>query len=334
MLSKATVIGTGAMGTVMAQILAANNVNVALLGRRSELVERLLVARENTEHLPGVRLPERVYPTVDARRALSHTELVISTTPCQHLREAWGVYGAYLPPRTPVCSASKGIEAGTLLRPSEVIAACVRDAAPLAVLSGPSVAPEVARCLPATVVVACADDAVGAMVRDALSTTWFRVYTSRDVLGVEVAGAMKNVIAIAAGILDGLHAGDNAKAALLTRGLVEMTRLGVRLGANPETFVGLAGIGDLITTCVSPLGRNRTAGEQISLGKSLEDVVRESRSVIEGVPTTRAVLELAARVGVELPITQAVAAVLFEGKPPLAALSELMSRPHKAEQRL
>ncbi len=330
MLSKATVIGTGGMGTVTAHILASNNIHVSLLGRRGELVQELLVTRENRRHLPGLRLADRVIPTLDAPRALANTELVVAAVPCQHLREAWRPLADRVPDGVPICSVTKGIEARTLARPSQIIAE-LSPGRPISVLSGPSIAPEVARCLPATVVVACEDTEIAELVRDALSTSWFRVYTNPDVIGVELAGAMKNIIALAAGILDGLRAGDNAKAALLTRGLVEMTRLGVAAGARPQTFVGLAGVGDLITTCVSPLGRNRSAGEAIGRGRRLDDVLASSASVVEGVPTTRAVLALARRYEVEMPITQAVADVLFEGKEPLAALTELMNRPAKPE---
>lgn len=333
MLTKATVVGTGAMGTVVAQILAGNNVNVALLGRRSEQVEALLTTRENRRYLPGIKLPERVRPTTDPARALHNTELVVSAVPCQHLRATWEQVGGYVAAGVPVCSVTKGIETETLARPSQIIDAYVGDN-PIAVLSGPSIAPELARCLPATVVVACGTTDVARLVQSVLSTSAFRVYTNPDVLGVELAGALKNVIALAAGILDGLRAGDNAKAALLTRGLVEITRLGVALGARQQTFVGLAGVGDLVTTCVSPLGRNRSAGERIGRGVSVEDVIRETSSVIEGIPTTRAVLKLANRHNVEMPITAAVNAVLFENKPPLEAITELMSRPPKAEEPL
>jgi glycerol-3-phosphate dehydrogenase (NAD(P)+) len=169
------------------------------------------------------------------------------------------------------------------------------------------------------------------MIQEVLTTSWFRVYTNTDIIGVELAGAVKNVIALAAGTLDGLRAGDNAKAALLTRGLVEITRLGVALGARQETFVGLAGVGDLVTTCVSPIGRNRSTGEKIGRGRPLAEILAESSSVIEGVPTTEAVLRLAGQVGVEMPITQAIADVLFQGKPPLSAISDLMNRPPKRE---
>ena len=333
MLTKVAVVGTGAMGTVLAQVLAGNNIHVALLGRRSEHVEAMLTTRENRRYLPGIRFFDRIRPSADPAKALAGAELVFSAVPCQFLRPTWERIGGYLGAHVPICSVTKGIETRTLARPSQIVDAYVGDN-PIAVLSGPSIAPELARCLPATVVVACSASEVAQLVQSVLSTSAFRVYTNPDVVGVELAGALKNVIALAAGILDGLRAGDNAKAALLTRGLVEITRLGVALGARQQTFVGLAGVGDLVTTCVSPLGRNRSAGESIGRGTSVEDVVRQSPSVIEGIPTTRAVLALAARHRVEMPITEAVHAVLFENKPPLEAITELMSRPPKAEEPL
>ncbi|MFQ5807008.1 MAG: NAD(P)H-dependent glycerol-3-phosphate dehydrogenase [Phycisphaerae bacterium] len=333
MLTKATVVGTGAMGTVLAQVLAGNNIHVALLGRRSVQVESLLTTRENRRYLPGIMLSERIMPTADPAKAMANSELVVSAVPCQFLRATWERIGSYVGVGVPICSVTKGIETETLARPSQIIDAYVGDN-PIAVLSGPSIAPELARCLPATVVVACASAEVARLVQGVLSTSAFRVYTNPDVPGVELAGALKNVIALAAGILDGLRAGDNAKAALLTRGLVEITRLAARLGARQQTFVGLAGVGDLVTTCVSPLGRNRSAGERIGRGTTVESVVRESPAVIEGIPTTRAVLALAARYNVEMPITEAVNAVLFEKKPPLDAITELMNRPPKAEEPL
>lgn len=330
MLTKATVIGTGAMGTLAAQILAGNELHVALLARRAEVAQELVVRRENVRHLPGIRLNERITPTDDAAWALQHTELVVSAVPCQHVRDTWERIGPFVAAGVPICSATKGIETQSLLLPSRIIDQNVGDN-PLAVLSGPSIALEVARCLPATVVLACREAGVAETLRGVLSSSWFRVYTNDDVLGVELAGAVKNVTAIAAGILDGLRAGDNAKAALLTRGLAEIARLGMALGARADTFMGLAGVGDLVTTCVSPLGRNRSAGERIGRGESVETVLRESTSVIEGIPTTRAVLELAHRHGVEMPITQAVSDVLFHGKAPLAAITDLMNRPPRAE---
>jgi len=329
MITKATVVGAGAMGTVVSHLLASNNVHVALFARRGEFVHELLTLRENRRYLPGLRLPERVRPTADARAALANTELIISAVPCQHLEAVWGPIAGFAPRGVPTCSVTKGIETATLRRPTEALAAL--GLGPLAALSGPSIAPEIARCLPATVVVASETPQVAEMAQESLSASYFRVYTSPDLVGVELAGALKNVIALAAGILDGLKAGDNAKAALLTRGLVEITRLGVAMGADRATFAGLAGIGDLVTTCVSPIGRNRTAGERIARGATAEQVIARSPSVIEGIPTTRAALRLAARNDVEMPITQAVAEVLFEGKEPLAAITELMNRPPKPE---
>ncbi|HWB52755.1 MAG TPA: NAD(P)H-dependent glycerol-3-phosphate dehydrogenase, partial [Tepidisphaeraceae bacterium] len=223
----------------------------------------------------------------------------------------------------------------TLLRPlqviSDVISPGVRYAGPLAALSGPNIAAEIARYLPATAVVASENQAFAQRVQSVFSTEWFRVYTNADVIGVELAGAMKNIIALAAGILDGLAAGNNAKAALVTRGLVEITRLGIALGAKEETFQGLAGLGDLITTCVSPEGRNRRVGEQIGKGRKLEVILGQMESVAEGVPTTRSVMMLAQRLNVEMPITEAVHAVLFENKDAISALSDLMRRDPKAE---
>jgi len=222
-----------------------------------------------------------------------------------------------------------------LLRPTQVIED-VRGGGSgvggeMVALSGPNIAGEIARYLPATAVAASADDALAKRVQAAFSTQWFRVYTNRDVIGVELAGATKNVIALAAGILDGLAAGNNAKAALVTRGLVEITRLGVAMGADEATFHGLAGMGDLVTTCVSPEGRNRRVGEQIGKGRKLDEILGETDSVAEGVPTTKAVMQLARRYRVEMPITEAVYAVLFEEKDVLAALSDLMARDPKSE---
>ncbi len=332
MITKATVVGSGAMGTVMAQLLASNGIHVALLTRTTARADELLFQRENRRHLPGFRLSQRVTPTADAERALANAELVISAPPSQHVYGTWSAIGSDVAPATPICSVTKGLDVDRLLRPREVLAE-LAPGCPVAVLSGPSIAPELARCLPATVVVACEVDEVATLVQNVLNTSFFRIYTNNDVLGVELAGALKNVIALAAGMLDGLRAGDNAKAALLTRGLVEITRLGVAMGAHAETFAGLAGAGDLVTTCVSPLGRNRSAGERIGQGVAPDVVVQESPAVIEGVPTTRAVMRLAQRFEVEMPITAAVYDVLFSGKSPIHAITDLMQRPQKAEQR-
>jgi glycerol-3-phosphate dehydrogenase (NAD(P)+) len=330
MIETATVVGIGAMGSVVAHLLATNGANVRLLAREEEPVHEVFVGRENRRYLPEVRLSSRITPTNDAERAFHRTELVISAVPCQYLREAWQLYGPLVPRDVPVGSVTKGIEVATRLRPSQVIREFVPGNA-LGVVSGPNIARELARCLPAVAVAAAEEERVAELLQQALATSWFRVYTCPDVLGVELAGALKNVVALAAGVLDGLHAGDNAKSALVARGLVEITRLGVAMGARVETFYGLAGVGDLIMTSVSPHGRNRSAGEQIGKGQAVAQVIADTRGVIEGIPTTRAVLELAGRYRVEMPITQAVYEVLFEDKPPLIAITELMNRPPKAE---
>jgi glycerol-3-phosphate dehydrogenase (NAD(P)+) len=254
------------------------------------------------------------------------------------MRSVWQRLEPHVPPGVPIISVAKGIENGTLLRPTQIIADVllarwaqqpVRP--PLAALSGPNIAAELARYLPATAVAASDDPELARRVQETFSTPWFRVYTNDDVTGVELAGATKNIIALAAGIVDGLGAGSNAKAALVARGLVEITRLGVAMGAREATFQGLAGLGDLITTCISPEGRNRRVGEQIGKGRRLEQVLEEMDSVAEGVPTTQSVMALSRRHQVEMPITQAVHAVLFEGRDVLAALTDLMSREPKAE---
>jgi glycerol-3-phosphate dehydrogenase (NAD(P)+) len=248
------------------------------------------------------------------------------------MRHVWERVRVYLPEKTPVVSVAKGIENGSLLRPTQIISDTLgQRVGPLAALSGPNIASELARYLPATAVVASLDAEFAKRVQAIFSTQWFRVYTNPDLIGTELAGATKNVIAIAAGILDGLAAGGNAKAALVTRGLVEITRLGVAMGALEPTFQGLAGQGDLITTCFSPSSRNRTVGQQIGRGQKLDDVLGGMSSVAEGVATTRSVRELSRRFGVEMPISDSVYAVLFENKDVLSALSDLMMREKKPE---
>lgn len=325
MIEQVAVIGDGQMATVCSVMLADRGIHVRMWGRTREHIEALRVARENKRYLPGLRIPDRVAFTHDASAVFAGAELILSAVPCQYMRSIWTRIKDAYPPGVPVASVSKGIENETLLRPTQIINDVVGEA-PVVTLSGPSIAGELANCLPATVVAASDDRGVARIVQQTFSSQWFRVYTNTDILGVELAGAMKNVIAIAAGIIDGLKAGDNAKAALLTRGLVEIQRLGVAMGARPETFAGLAGMGDLVTTCISPYGRNRTAGEMIGKGMKPQAVIESTPSVIEGIPTTRSVLQLARRRGVEMPITEAVHGVLFEGREVIATLSELMSR--------
>ena len=327
-----TIIGDGAMATVCSILLTQGGHEVTMWGAFEESIERLIQNREQNRLLPGVKVPGRVRLTANDADCFRGVTMVLSAVPTQFMREVWKRLKPHLPGDVPIVSVAKGIENVTLLRPTQVIADVAGGGRPLAALSGPNIAAEIARYLPATAVAAAPDEDFARRVQGIFSTDWFRVYTNSDVVGVELAGATKNVIAIAAGILDGLAAGNNAKAALVTRGLVEIMRLGVAMGACAETFQGLAGIGDLVTTCVSPEGRNRTVGERIGKGQKLDDVLAHMDSVAEGVPTTRSVMELARRHRVEMPITEAVYAVLFEDKDVLRAISELMTREPKAER--
>jgi glycerol-3-phosphate dehydrogenase (NAD(P)+) len=293
-----------------------------------------------SERLPGFVLSREVELTDDLR-SIAHADVIVSAIPVQYMRSVWDRLGpvvrAHGAPLS-VVSVAKGIENDTLLRPTQVIADALSrsqassPAPRLAVLSGPTIAPELARCLPAAMIAASADQALAQQVQAMFSNSWLRVYTNPDVLGVELAGAVKNVIAIAAGICDGLQAGNNAKSALLARGLAEIVRLGQAMGARADTFFGIAGVGDLATTCFSPEGRNRSCGEALGRGRTLDEFLAGTNSVVEGVATTRSVRELAHRHAVEMPIVEAVHAVLFEDQDPIDAIASLMSRVQKAER--
>jgi glycerol-3-phosphate dehydrogenase (NAD(P)+) len=300
-------------------------------GYFEEHIHELIQDQENRRFLPGVRIPPQVRLTHNDAAAFERADLIVSAVPCQFMRNVWTKLRPHVPAALPIISVTKGIENDTLLCPTQIIADVLPDPRSVAALSGPSIAAELARCLPATVVASSADPELALAVQTVFTTQWFRVYTNTDLIGVELAGATKNVIAIAAGAVDGLGAGDNAKSALLTRGLVEIARLGVALGAQRETFFGLAGLGDLVTTCISPFGRNRTAGERIGRGEKVADVLDSIESVVEGVPTTKSVMQLAQRTGIEMPITRAVYQILFEDKDVIEAISELMSRAPKPE---
>jgi glycerol-3-phosphate dehydrogenase (NAD(P)+) len=331
-----TILGDGAMATVCSILLTQGGHRVTMWGAFEESIERLMQNRENQRLLKGVRIPDEVKLTANDNEAFAGATMVLSAIPTQYMRDVWHRLARHLPADLSIVSVAKGIEVETGLRPTQIIADVlspgVRMSRKLAALSGPNIAAELARYLPATAVAASDDEDFARRVQDVFSTNWFRVYTNGDVIGVEMAGAMKNIVAIAAGIVDGLGAGNNAKAALVTRGLVEITRLGVAMGAQEATFVGLAGLGDLITTCVSPEGRNRSVGEQIGKGRKLSDILQHMDSVAEGVPTTRSVRTIANRLNVEMPITDAVYAVLFEDKDVLHALTDLMSRDPKPER--
>lgn len=334
------VIGTGAMAIVCARLLCDGGHAVRLWGHSAATAEQLARTRRRDDLLPGVTLPDTADVTWRDEVALDGPTVVVSAVPAQYVRSVWTRLRPHVRPGVPIVSVAKGIETGTLLRPTEVLREVLREVlgghsapaeVPLAVLSGPNIAAEIARGLVATAVAASHDLELARRVQRMFSGPTFRVYTNPDPLGVELAGATKNIIAIAAGILDGMNAGNNAKAALVTRGLVEITRLGVALGARPETFQGLAGLGDLITTCVAPEGRNRSLGEKIGRGLSLRQALEGQHSVVEGVATTRSVLELARRTGVDMPITETLHAILFDGLPAREGLLRLMSREPKPE---
>ncbi len=329
-IDRATVIGDGAMGTLCALMLADRGMAVSLWGVSNDHVAVLNRDRENKRYLPGFPFPNILTVTNDDAAALKDAALVISAVPCQYMRTVWTQLAPWVDQKTPIVSVAKGVELKTLACPTTIIQQCVGQV-PVACLSGPSIAREVAQHKPASLVAASMDLNVAQLVQVSFSNEYFRVYTSQDLIGVEIAGAVKNVIAIAAGICDGIDCGDNAKASLLTRGLVEITRLGLAMGAVVETFRGLAGVGDLFTTCVSKIGRNRSAGQRIGQGETAEQVVRSTKSVIEGIPTTKSVLTLAQQYNVEMPIVESVASVLFDDVKPATAIRSLMTRQLRQE---
>lgn len=319
------------MGSVCAMLLCEKNLSVRMWGYDAAQLKQFEKAGENTRYLPGYKLPESLKFEPDDSKIFVDAELVVSAVPCQFTRSIWERLKKYVPPAIPVVSVTKGIENQTLLRPSEILSGVIDKDITAVVLSGPTIADELARRLPATATVACTNEQIAKEVQQTFNLPRFRVYSNTDIIGVELSGAVKNVIAIAAGIVDGIKAGDNAKAALLARGLAEIKRLGLAMGANEQTFSGLSGLGDLVTTCVSPKGRNRSFGQRIGAGSSVEEALAATDSVVEGVPTCKSVMALAKRYNVEMPITEAVYSVLFDGKAVPQALEDLMARELKAE---
>ena len=331
MSKRITVIGGGAMGTACAILLSENpEQQVALWARSSDHAADMASSRENKRLLPGITIPDSIEITSDIEAAVTDSDLLVMAVPTAFLRECLNDISAALTDDRPVVSVIKGIENETFQRPSEIIGEVLGSRAVVS-LSGPSHAEEITRKLPASVVAASGDLALAKSVQQTFTTDRFRVYTNIDIIGVELAAALKNVIAIATGICDGLGYGDNAKSALMTRGLVEMTRFGTSLGAEPQTFAGLAGMGDLITTCASPYSRNRKVGERLGAGETLEQILESMDAVAEGVWTTRSVHELAEQQGIEMPITAEVFRVLFEGKQAVEATDSLMMRPPRDE---
>ncbi len=326
------VIGSGAWGTTLALLLANKGAETTLWEHRPERAFEMQQRRENALFLPGIRFPGALHVTSHIKEAVEEKDMLLLVTPSQLMRENVRMLAPYVSRKTLFVSGSKGIEISSLKRMTEV----VKEELPamgrrVVALSGPTIAREVAEGKPTAAVVVAEDPEVAVQARILLTTSQFRVYTADDVVGVELGGAFKNIIAIGAGIIDGMDMGENAKAAFITRGLAELVRLGLAAGANPFTFVGLAGIGDLIVTCASPLSRNQQLGRRLAAGEKLEDILASTHTVAEGVSTTRAALKLAKRYQVELPITYQLSQVLFEGLDPHEAVPELMMRDPKHE---
>jgi len=331
-MTRIAVFGTGAWGTAFSLVANDAGVDVRLWGRRAELVEAINEKRENPDHLPGIELPPML-ATTDPAEALDGCELVVFAVPSQRLRENLVGWAPLIPPSAILVSLMKGVELGTAKRMSEVIREVAgAEEERVAVVSGPNLALEIAQRQPAASVVACADEAIAARIQAICHTPYFRPYTNTDVVGTELGGAVKNVIAIAVGMAHGMGFGDNAKASLITRGLAETARLGAALGAEPYTFAGLAGLGDLVATCWSPLSRNRTFGEQLGRGQQVAEMLADTRQVVEGVKSCESIRELALRNGVDMPIVDHVVAVVHDGMAPLDMLRSLMSRAAKPER--
>jgi glycerol-3-phosphate dehydrogenase (NAD(P)+) len=327
---KIAIIGAGGWGTALALVAAKNGHRVTLWARRKELIESLRKTRENADYLPDVKIPETIALTSDLGEAMEGAEVAALVVPSHGTREVCSQLKPFTRQKPVIVSNTKGIEITTGMRMSEVVADTLGDV-PFAVMSGPSHAEEVSRGMPTALVVASASQDAAALVIRGFMSERFRVYSSDDVVGVEMGGALKNVIALAAGASDGIGFGDSAKAALVTRGLAEMTRIGVAMGAKRETFAGLSGVGDVIVTCFSKHSRNRRVGERLGRGESLDSILKSMVMVAEGVKTTRAAFSLARKLGVSAPITTAVYAALYEGKSPQGMVKELMSRGAKAE---
>ncbi len=324
---KIAVIGGGAWGTTLADVFAATGRETWLWVREAEVLSAIVNKRENVWYLPGVKLDERLVATQSRKQACEGTDIFVWVVPSQFLRPALADFKPHLPKRPVMVCANKGVELETLSTMSEIVEQELADLRPrFAMLSGPSFAAEVARRVPTTVALGCADKRLGKEIQEALSSEHFRIYTNTDYRGVELGGALKNIIAIAAGCADGLEFGHNARAALITRGLAEMGRLGAALGAKAATFQGLAGMGDLVLTCTGDLSRNRQVGLALGRGKRLADILSETRSVAEGVKTTESVYQLSRKLGVAMPITEQLYRVLYEDKDPRQAVYDLMTR--------
>ncbi len=329
-MKKVTVIGSGSWGTALAVMLAENGHEVVIWSRRQDAVEELLQERKNEKYLPGVTIPESIQATTDHKAAVQGAEIIILAVPSRAVCNTVRDFAPYLKTWQILVNVAKGLEQGTLLRLSEVIQ---REApqCEVCVLSGPSHAEEVARKVPTACLIACENEAAAKLVQQEFANPRFRLYTNTDMIGVEIGAALKNVMALAAGMSDGLGFGDNTKAALMTRGMAEMKRLGMAMGGKADTFAGLSGIGDLIVTCTSMHSRNRRAGILLGQGKSLQETLDEVQMVVEGVNTVQAACQLAEKYHVSMPITEIMSQVLFADKNVEDAVLELMTRDYKAE---
>ena len=331
-MTRVAVFGTGSWGTAFAAVLADAGSEVRLWGRRADLVDRINDSHVNDDYLPDLVLPDGISATADPREAVDGADIVVLAVPSQTLRVNLAHWADFIPPRAAVVSLMKGVELGTTKRMSEVIAEVAGVALErIVVVSGPNLAKEIAAKQPAATVVACVDESLAERVALACAAPYFRPYTNTDVVGTELGGAVKNVIALAVGMAQGMGMGDNTKSTIITRGLAEIVRLGVALGADPATFSGLAGVGDLIATCMSPLSRNFAFGVNLGRGMTVREVVALSRQTAEGVRSCQAILQLAQHHGIDVPIIENVAAVIHEGRTPDRVADALMSRARKAE---
>jgi glycerol-3-phosphate dehydrogenase (NAD(P)+) len=324
-MKEISVIGAGGWGTALSVVLAQNCEKVTLWARRGELSQLIRETGQNPDYLPGVVLPENVFATSDLEEAVRGRDTLVLAAPSHAVRAIARLMVPFIGEGTVLVNCAKGLEEDTLLRMSAVLEQEL-PACRVSVLSGPNHAEEVSRFIPTATVVSATDPLLAEQIQDLFMTPNFRVYTNKDLVGVELGGALKNIIALGTGISDGLGFGDNTKAALMTRGLTEIARLGVRLGADPLTFAGLSGIGDLVVTCTSKHSRNRSLGFALGRGKGLEEILIGMRTVAEGVRTTQAACSLARQNGVEMPITNVIYNIMFKGKDPLAGVEELMKR--------
>lgn len=330
---KVSVLGSGSFGTALANVLGDKNYQVYLYGRRKELINDINNYHENTEYLKGIKLSSNIKGTTDIEECLSNSRLIVVAIPTQNLTKFLSENKHLFPENIPIVSATKGIENNTLRLVSEILEEELPETYHqyLCYLSGPSFAKEIVQKIPTVVSIASYNEDVAKLVQNYFFTPYFRTYYNQDVVGVEIGGALKNVIAIACGISDGLNLGHNTRAALITRGLAEIQRLGVKKGANPLTFLGLTGLGDLVLTCTGELSRNRTVGLQLGQGKKLNEIIKDLHQVAEGVTTTKSVYELSNKLNVDMPISTAVYKILYHDILPSDIVKELMQRELKKE---